>query len=61
MDNKVRLYYKYKLVNAVEGNNVWYKHHTQHMNTLCGEKRQYFNVKAGGTYPVVPLYFKKIS
>lgn len=37
MENKVHLDYKDKLVNAVQGNNVCYEHHTQNMNTLCGK------------------------
>ena len=29
---------------------VWSEIHTKHINTLCGQILEFFNVKPGGTY-----------
>jgi hypothetical protein len=29
---------------------VYCENHTDHINTLCGQNAEYFNVNAGGTY-----------
>jgi hypothetical protein len=29
---------------------VYCENHTEHINTLCGENGEFFNIKVGGTY-----------